>query len=181
MPGSPPAPTDEQSALRSIAALIKNYEPQFDLQRSFTPGVLGCADPQYPLVRRERLRDLDRKGLTSKLPPGLLERVSDLGVEMELELGFQKFQPADSRFNWRVTVHHGDYFIHIMAVDKNFERFAFSLQSEGNLEAGLTSNGPRPDCYRYKVVTAYRNSSRSSMTFTKVLNAKLRSAVRKIG
>jgi hypothetical protein len=39
-----------------------------------------------------------------------------------------------------------------MALDKNFERFAFSLQSEGNLEAGLTSNGPRPDCYRYKVV-----------------------------
>jgi hypothetical protein len=150
MRGSPPAPTDEQSAIRSIAALIKNYEPQFDLQRSFTPGVLGCSDPQYPMARREWLRDLDRKGLTSKLPPGWESVFEDLRAETEL--GWQKSQPADSRINWRVTVRHGDYFIHIMALDRNFERFAFSLQSEGDLEAGLTSDCPRPDCYRYKVV-----------------------------
>jgi hypothetical protein len=151
MPGSPPAPTDEQSALRSIAALIRNYEPQFNLQRSFTPGVLGCSDPQYPMVRREWLRDLDRKGLTSKLPHGLLESVIH-DLRAETELGWQKSQPADSRFNWRVTVHHGDYFIHIMAVDKNYERFAFSLQREGDVETGLTSDCPRPFCYRYEVV-----------------------------
>lgn len=150
MRGSPP-PTDEQSALRSIAALIKNHEPQFDLQTSFTPGVLGCADPQYPMVRREWLDALNRKGLTSNRPPSVLESIiDDVGAG---ELGWQKYQPADSRFNWRVTVHHGDRFIHIMALDKNFERFAFSLQSEGNLEAGLTSDWPpRPDCLRYKVV-----------------------------
>ena len=67
MPESPRAPSDEQSALRSIAALVRNYEPQFDLKGSFTPGVLGYSDPRYRMVRREWLRDLDRKGL-SNLP-----------------------------------------------------------------------------------------------------------------
>jgi hypothetical protein len=124
MSGSLPAPTDEQSALRSIAALIKNYEPQFDIQKAFTPGVLGCSDPQHPTVRREWFRDLDRKGLTLR-PPGDLDHCID-DMRAEDDLSWQKIKPADSRFNWRVTVRHGNYFIHIMAVDKNFERFAFA-------------------------------------------------------
>jgi hypothetical protein len=151
MPEEPPVPTDEQSALRSIAALINKYEPRFDLRRSFTPGVIGCSDPQYPMVRREWLRDLDRKGLTSKAAAVFSESVID-HFEAESELGWQKYQPADSRFNWRVTVRHGNYFIHIMAVDKTFERFAFSLQTEGAVEAGFTSGSPRPSCQQYKVV-----------------------------
>jgi hypothetical protein len=147
MPEELPAPTDEQRALSSIAALIKHYEPHFDLQRSFTPGVLGCSDPRYPAIRSKWLDDLDRKRIT---PKGLL--IDDLRAD--LELSWQESEPADSRFNWRVTVRHGDYFIHIMAVDKNFERFAFSLQKEGDLEAGLTSDipRPRPFSYQYKVV-----------------------------
>jgi hypothetical protein len=158
MRGSPPAPADEQSALRSIEALIKNYEPQFDLQKAFTPGVLGCSDPQHPTVRREWFRDLDRQRLTlrgSLIPPGYPDHlIYDHRPEADLE--WQKIQPADSRFNWRVTVRvtvraRQDYFIHIMAVDKNFERFAFSLQTERDLEEGLKSDCPRPSCHQYKV------------------------------
>src|SRR5271169_283437 len=154
MPEEPPASTDEQSALRYIAALIQNYEPQFDLQRSFTPGVLGCADPQYPAIKSRWLDDLDRQGITdtnAMVAKGLLKEVID-DLRADQELSWQESQPADSRFNWRVTVHHGDYFIHIMAVDKNFERFAFSLQTERNLEAGLRHDRPRPFSHQYKVV-----------------------------
>ncbi len=144
MRGSPPAPTDEQSALRSIAALINKYEPQFNLQQSYTSGVLGCSDPQYTIVRREWLSGLDRRGLTSKL---LFEDEWN-----DVELSLQKSQPADSRFNWRVSVRHRDYIIHIMALDQSFERFAISLQYEEALEAALTSDIQRPDCLRYEVV-----------------------------
>jgi hypothetical protein len=149
MRGSPPAPTDEQSALRSIAALIKNYEPQFDLQRSFTSGVLGCSDPQYPAIKSKWLDDLDRKGITRAkgMPKSLIDY-----SRAQLELEWQDVKPADSRFNWRVTVRHGDYSIYIMAVDKNFERFVFSLQTKDDLEEGLTSDRPRPSDYRYEVV-----------------------------
>jgi hypothetical protein len=135
----PPASPDEQSALRSIAALIKNYEPRFDLQRSFTPGVLGWSDPQYPAIKSKWFDELDRNGLTNTnalVAKGLLRDLIDES-RADLERSWQKSQPADSRFNWRVTVRHGDYFIHIMAVDKNFERFAFSLQTERALKAGL--------------------------------------------
>jgi hypothetical protein len=82
---------------------------------------------------------------------GLLKEVID-DLRADQELSWQESQPADSRFNWRVTVHHGDYFIHVMAVDKNFERFAFSLQTEGGFDEGLRSDSPRPSCYQYKLV-----------------------------
>jgi hypothetical protein len=154
MPEVPPAPTEELSALRSIAALIKNYEPRFDLQRSFAPGVLGCSDPQYPAIKGKWLDDLDRKGLTDTnalVAKGLLKEVID-DLRADQELSWQESRPADSRINWRVTVHHCDWFIHIMALDKNFERFAFSLQTKDALEGGLTSDNPRPFCHQYKVV-----------------------------
>jgi hypothetical protein len=154
MPEEPLAPTEEQKALRSIAALIKNYEPRFDLQRSFTPGVLGCSDPQYPAIKSKWLDDLDRKRLTDTnawVATGLSKQVLD-HFRTESELSWQESEPADSRFNWRVTVHRGNYFIHIMAVDKNFERFAFALQTEGSLEESLTSDRPRPFYHQYKVV-----------------------------
>jgi hypothetical protein len=124
-------PSDEQSALRSIDTLVKSYEPQFELQHSFTAGVIGCSDPLY----RPKW----------KPPPGW-EGIIDL------ELDWQKYQPADSRLNWRVTVCHSDYFIHIMAIDEKFERFAISLQTKEGLEAGFNSDDPRPACLRYQVV-----------------------------
>ena len=148
MPEEPPAPTEEQRALRSIAALIKNYEPRFDFQRSFTPGVIGCSDPQYPAIKSKWFDDLDRKGPTKGLLKGGF--IDDLRAKSELIA--QESQPADSRFNWRVTVGHGDYFFHIMAVDKNFQRFAFSLQTKGALEVGPTSGSHRPPYHQYKVV-----------------------------
>jgi hypothetical protein len=154
MSEDPPALTAEQSALRSIAALIRDYEPRVDLQQSFTPGVLGCSDPRYPAIKSKWLDDLDRKGLTdtnAMVAKGLLKEIID-DFRTKAELGWQKKLPADSRFNWRVTIHHGNHFIHIMAVDRDFERFAVSLQTEGDLEAGLTSDRPRPPFLQYKVV-----------------------------
>jgi hypothetical protein len=155
MTEEPPTPTDEQTALGCIAALIKTCEPQFDLQRSFTPGVLGCSDPQYLAIKRKWLDDLDRKGITETnawVAKGIRKEVIDYG-RADLERSWQKSQPADSRFNWRVTARHGDYFIHVMAVDRKFERFAFSVQTESALKAGLTSDKPRPSWIRYEVVS----------------------------
>ena len=39
-----------------------------------------------------------------------------------------------------------------MAIDTNFERFAFSMQTHDNRDAGLTSDQWRPDNDRYEVV-----------------------------
>jgi hypothetical protein len=144
-----PIPTEEQRTLRSIAALIKNYEPRFDLQRSFTPGVLGCSDPQYPAIKSKWFDDSVRKGLADANALVAQRVINNLPGN---ELGWQESEPADSRFNWRVTVHHDNYFIHIMALDKNFERFAYSLQTEGDFEEGLTSIRPRPANHGYRVV-----------------------------
>jgi len=35
---------------------------------------------------------------------------------------------ADSRLNWRITFQHAFYLIHIMALDKTFQRFALSFK-----------------------------------------------------
>ena len=150
----PPAITDERSALRQIAALIKNYEPGFDLQRSFTPGVPGCSDPQYIALRNKWLDDLDRRGVTDAsywVSRGMAKAVADSG-RADAERSFQDSKPADSRLNWRATVHHGDNVFHIMAVDKNFERVALELQTEPNFEGGRTLDVARPYCLQYNVV-----------------------------
>jgi hypothetical protein len=151
---TPPAVADEQSALRYIEALIKNYEPGFDLQRGFTPGVFGCSDPEYPAVRNKWLDDLDRRGLSDasyRVSQGMFKEVADSG-RARVERSFQDSKPADSRLNWRVTVHHGENVFHIMAVDKNFERYALELQTEGNFERDRTSDDARPNSSYYEVV-----------------------------
>jgi hypothetical protein len=148
VPQSPQSPVlDEQSALRYIAALIKNYEPKFELQGSFTPGLFGCADPQYPSVRREWLRGLLQKGLISKEALHVTELIYDLHAE---EGHWDR--EVDSRFNWRVTVQHGDYLIHVMAVDKTFERFRVLLQTKYDLEEGLSSPHIHTPCLRNETV-----------------------------
>jgi hypothetical protein len=76
IPEESPAPTEEQRALEHIAALIKRYEPEFDLQQCFTTGVFGCSDPEYPAIRRKWIDDLDRKGLTF-VAKGLMKEVAD--------------------------------------------------------------------------------------------------------
>lgn len=100
---APPVRKDEQAALRYINALIKNYEPQFELQGNFTSGVFGCADPQYRAIKRELRHDLVRKGFMKK---GMLslEKASD-----DLLDRYSEETQADSRLNWRVTTQHGPY------------------------------------------------------------------------
>jgi len=63
------------------------------------------------------------------------------------------FPVADSRINRRVTFRHADWFIHIMALDKNFERFALELQTEDSFENGLRSDHQRPGYHRFEVVS----------------------------
>src|ERR1700674_4606020 len=116
MPEEPPVPGDEQGALQYITALIKNYEPQFELQGSFTPGLFGSSDPQYPAARRESLYGLVRKGFMEERFLSWAEASDTLFDDLRLR------EEADSRLNWRVTVRHTDYFIHIMALDTNFQR-----------------------------------------------------------
>jgi hypothetical protein len=59
---------------------------------------------------------------------------------------------ADPRINWRVTAQHANYFIHIMAHDKNFWRFALSLQTKADFEECLKSQ-TRAKRLRYEVTS----------------------------
>jgi hypothetical protein len=72
---------EENDVLTGIAALIKKYQPEFELSHSFKPGVLGRDDPAYSSAGASR------------------------GDEMR----------TDPRLR-RVTVQHGDYFIHILTL-----------------------------------------------------------------
>jgi hypothetical protein len=134
----------ERAALYYIAALIKNYEPQFELQRNFTPGLFSHSDPHYPAVRREWLQSLVRKGHLEKTLLGV--------AEAEDELTDYGGDEADSRLNWRITLQHAFYRIHIMALDKTFQRFALSVQTKSDFDEGLVSIHKRPPCSRYEVV-----------------------------
>ena len=107
--------TDERAALYYIAALIKNYEPQFELQGNFTPGLFSHSDPHYPAVRKEWLHALVRNGHLEKKLLSIAEAEDDL-----MDYGSDE---ADSRLNWRITFQHAFYLIHIMALDKTFQRF----------------------------------------------------------
>jgi hypothetical protein len=59
--GSPREPIGEQKALQYITALIKNYEPQFQLEGSFMTGVFGRSDPKYGVARAKWLQGLVQK------------------------------------------------------------------------------------------------------------------------
>lgn len=122
MPEEPP--TSERAAVYYIAAIIKNYEPEFELRKNFTPGLFGRSDPRYPTVRREWLHGLVRNGHLEKRLLSLAEASDDLVDHHSDE--------ADSRLNWRITFQHAFYLIHIMALDKTFQRFALSIQTKSD-------------------------------------------------
>ena len=143
MPEEPP--TSERAAVYYIAAIIKNYEPEFELRKNFTPGLFGRSDPRYPTVRREWLHGLVRNGDLEKRLLSLAEASDDLVDHHSDE--------ADSRLNWRITFQHAFYLIHIMALDKTFQRFALSVQTKSDFKEGLISIRKRPPYLRYEVVS----------------------------
>jgi hypothetical protein len=118
-------PVSEADVLQKLAAIIKKHEPQFELDGAFVTGVRGRADPQYSVARAERLR---------RLP------LEDGNAFLAEDLDDYHFQ-ADPRINWRVTFPHGDYYIHIMAIDQGLSRFACCLQTESDFEDSLRSAG----------------------------------------
>jgi hypothetical protein len=138
-------PKDERATLYYIAALIKNYEPQFELRGNFTPGLFSHSDPHYPAVRKEWLHALVRNGHLEKRLLSFAEAEDDL-----MDYGSDE---ADSRLNWRITFQHAFYLIHIMALDKAFQRFALSVQTKSDFDEGLVSIHKRPPCLRYEVVS----------------------------
>jgi hypothetical protein len=116
--------------------MLKKYEPRFELEEAFTPGVRGRADPRFSVTRAERLRLLavrkrDNLGIVSvhESFEDIFDHVREDGAE------------ADPRINWRVTARHGDYYIYIMALDQGLSRFACCLQKTSEFEEGLRSYG----------------------------------------
>lgn len=109
--------------------MLKKYEPRFELEEAFTPGVRGRADPRFSVTRAERLRLLavrkrDNLGIVSvhESFEDIFDHVREDGAE------------ADPRINWRVTARHGDYYIYIMALDQGLSRFACCLQKTSEFE-----------------------------------------------
>jgi hypothetical protein len=89
------------------------------------------------------------EGVISEKTLDMAERVDRLRAMDEAD-GMQTVKEADSRLNWRVTFRHADWFIHIMALDKNFERFVLD---RSEFKQGLRSSDPHPPpTYHYKVI-----------------------------
>ncbi|MGC1464248.1 MAG: hypothetical protein WA792_00790, partial [Pseudolabrys sp.] len=126
--GSVREPAPENDVLQPIAALLKFYEPTFELQGSFAPGVLGPSDPRLPAVRAEWLRSLVKKGILKNELLVLAEYTSEISDGQ-----------ADPRINWRVTAKHDDYLVHIMAVDRWLNRFACCVQSKADFDESQNS------------------------------------------
>ena len=171
MPEEPP--TSERAAVYYIAAIIKNYEPEFELRKNFTPGLFGRSDPRYPTVRREWLHGLVRNGHLEKRLLSLAEASDDLVDHHSDE--------ADSRLNWRITFQHAFYLIHIMALDKTFQRFALSVQTKSDFKEGLISIRKRPPYLRHEVVSRLRNSSRSLPIFGRASGVKKKKVISRAG
>jgi hypothetical protein len=127
-------PVSETSILQKISAMLKKYEPGFELEGAFVPGVRGRADPNFSATRAERLRLLAaRKGL-SAYQLSLAESFAEIAETLP-----DDGPEADPRINWRVTARHGDYYIHIMALDQGLSRFACCLQTSTEFEEGLVT------------------------------------------
>jgi hypothetical protein len=133
-------PVSETSVLQKISAMLKKYEPGFELEGAFVPGVRGRADPNFSVTRAERLRLLAARKLYSP-KEALLSRAEAFAF---MEDQFPDGPEADPRINWRVTARHGDYYIHIMALNQDLSRFACCLQSASDVEEGLESEGRHP-------------------------------------
>jgi hypothetical protein len=130
----------ETSILQKISAMLKKYEPGFELEGAFGSGVRGRADPNFSATREEWFRHL---GLS---PQNFSSAV--MLAEMRDWEGDDGAE-ADPRINWRVTARHGDYYIHIMALDQGLSRFACCLQTSTEFEEGLESEH-RSRCTLYK-------------------------------
>lgn len=124
-------PVSEANILQKITTILKN--PKFELEGAFTSGVRGRADPKYSAVRAERLRGLVKKGLLEEKMFSLAELMAD---SFDRKDGAE----ADPRISWRVTARHGDYYIHIMALDQGLSRFACCLQTSAEFENALGSH-----------------------------------------
>jgi hypothetical protein len=120
----------ETSILQKISAMLKKYEPGFELEGAFVPGVRGRADPNFRAANEERLRLLglspERVFLAESFAEGRYQE-SDDGAE------------ADPRINWRVTARHGAYYIHIMALNQGLSRFACCFQTANEVKERLAS------------------------------------------
>jgi hypothetical protein len=113
-------PVSETSILKKISAMLKKYEPRFELEGAFVPGVRGRADPNFTAAIEKRFPRFSLEATMAEMR----STTDDDGAE------------ADPRFNWRVTVRHGGNYIHIMALNQSLSRFACCLQRSGQFEAG---------------------------------------------
>lgn len=138
-------PVSETSILQKISAMLKKYEPGFELEGAFVPGVRGRADPNFRAATEERVR-LVLLGA----PPERVFLAEGLAITRDLES--VDGAEADPRINWRVTARHGAYYIHIMALNQGLFRFACCLQTERELKEGLASESRCP-CSRYETGT----------------------------
>ena len=128
-------PVSETSILQKISAMLKKYEPEFELEGAFVPGVRGRADPNFSATSAERLRLLVAKQRLSPEQASVAESFARI-----LESTSGDGPEADPRINWRVTARHGDQYIHIMALDQGLSRFACCLQTASQIEEGLESD-----------------------------------------
>jgi hypothetical protein len=128
-------PVSETSTLQKISAMLKKYEPGFELEGAFVAGARGRADPSFRATSEERLR---RLGLSTERV-FLAENVAE-GRDLESDDGAE----ADPRINWRVTARHGAYYIHIMALNQGLSRFACCLQTANGFKEGLASESRWP-------------------------------------
>jgi hypothetical protein len=136
------SPVSEANVLQTIATMIEKYEPGLKLEGAFTNGVRGRADPQYFATRAERFRRLAVKN-------GLSVSFMEAGTDVMHDATSADGAEADPRINWRLTACHGDYYIHIMALDQALSRFACCLQTSTEFEEGLVSEH-RSRCTLYK-------------------------------
>jgi hypothetical protein len=126
----------EKDTLEKIVALFKNYEPGF-FRGGFKSGVRGRADPQYSSASVERLKETVRNGFRDEQTA-----FAEASIASTLDAALAKDgAEADPRINWRVTAIHGDYYIHVMALDQGLSRFACCLQSFEDFEESLKSGG----------------------------------------
>jgi hypothetical protein len=121
----------ETNILQQISAMLKKYEPEFQLEGAFVPGVRGRADPNFSATRDERLRLLVARKHLSPAQASVAESFARIS-----ESTSDDGPEADPRINWRVTACHGDQYIHIMALDQGLSRFACCLQTASQIEEG---------------------------------------------
>ena len=134
----------EKDTLEKIAALFKKYEPGF-FRGGFKSGVRGRADPLYSSATAERLKEIVEKGLKDEQTVFV-----EASIASTLDMAVAKDgAEADPRINWRVTAIHGDYYIHVMALDQGLSRFACCLQSVEDFEESLKT-GDRSRHTRYQ-------------------------------